>query len=236
MPWNAELRNWQARVQFVRALPAQAASGWPDVSDQSLLASLESWLAPWLGGMSRIAHLARLDLREILSAILGHDLQRRLEQLAPTHLAVPSGSRIRIDYVGGDAPSMAVRLQEMFGLETTPRIGGGTVPLLIKLLSPAHRPVQVTRDLASFWNNGYGQVRKELKGRYPKHSWPENPRVAPAVRGVRRRRGLKSRYFATVNRIRSAMSWSCGVPSICIGLNFQRFSARIALSSNTPCG
>jgi ATP-dependent helicase HrpB len=189
LPWNAELRNWQARVQFVRALPAQAGTGWPDVSDQSLLASLESWLAPWLGGMSRIAHLARLDLREILSAILGHDLQRRLEQLAPTHLAVPSGSRIRVDYAGGDAPSMAVRLQEMFGLETTPCIGGGTVPLLIKLLSPAHRPVQVTRDLASFWNNGYGQVRKELKGRYPKHSWPENPRVAPAVRGARRRPG-----------------------------------------------
>ncbi len=121
--------------------------------------------------------------------MLGHELQRRLERLAPTHLPVPSGSRIRIDYLGEDAPSMSVRLQEVFGLETTPRIGGGTVPLLIKLLSPAQRPVQVTRDLASFWSNGYAEVRKELKGRYPKHSWPENPRVAPAVRGVRRREG-----------------------------------------------
>ncbi len=187
LPWSPELRTWQARVQFARALPAQAAAGWPDVGDQALLASLESWLAPWLGGLSRIAHLARLDLREILTAMLGHDLQRRLEQLAPTHLPVPSGSRIRIDYLGEDAPSMSVRLQEVFGLESTPRIGGGTVPLLIKLLSPAQRPVQVTRDLASFWTNGYGEVRKELKGRYPKHSWPENPRLAPAVRGVRRR-------------------------------------------------
>jgi ATP-dependent RNA helicase HrpB len=189
LPWNPELHNWQGRVQFARALPSQASAGWPDISDQALLASLENWLAPWLGGMSRIAHLARLDLRQILSAMLGHDLQRRLEQLAPTHLRVPSGSRVRIDYLGEDAPSMSVRLQEVFGLESTPRIGGGTVPLLIKLLSPAQRPVQVTRDLASFWNNGYVQVRKELKGRYPKHSWPENPRVAPAVRGVRPRQG-----------------------------------------------
>jgi len=188
LPWNPELRSWQARVQFVRALPSQASAHWPDVSDQALLASLEHWLAPWLSGMSRIAHLARLELREIFTAMLEHDLQRRLEQLAPTHVPVPSGSRIRIDYLGEDAPSMSVRLQEVFGLENTPCIGGGTVPLLIKLLSPAQRPVQVTRDLASFWNNGYVQVRKELKGRYPKHSWPENPRVTPAVRGVRRRR------------------------------------------------
>ena len=188
LPWNPELRSWQARVQFVRALPSQASARWPDVSDQALLASLEHWLAPWLGGMSRIAHLARLELRGIFTAMLGHELQRRLEQLAPTHVPVPSSSRIRIDYLGEDGPSMSVRLQEVFGLENTPRIGGGTVPLLIKLLSPAQRPVQVTRDLASFWNNGYVQVRKELKGRYPKHSWPENPRVAPAVRGVRRRR------------------------------------------------
>jgi ATP-dependent helicase HrpB len=188
LPWDRELRAWQARVQFVRALPSQQAGAWPDVNDAALLATLETWLGPWLGGMTRIDHLARLDLGGILAAMLDREQLRRLEQLAPTHLVVPSGSRIRIDYLGDDAPSLAVRLQEVFGLETTPRIGANTVPLLIKLLSPAQRPVQVTRDLASFWNNGYAEVRRELKGRYPKHAWPEDPRAAPAVRGVRRDR------------------------------------------------
>jgi len=187
LPWSTESRSWQARVEFVRALPSQVAAGWPDVSDQSLLATLETWLGPWLGGMTRIVHLEQLDLQSVFSAMLRHELQRRLGELAPTHISVPSGSRIRVDYLGEDRPSLSVRVQELFGLETTPCIGGGAVPVLIKLLSPAQRPVQVTRDLASFWDHGYAQVRKELKGRYPKHSWPENPRVAPAVRGVRRR-------------------------------------------------
>ena len=188
LPWDQELRTWQARVQFVRALPAQRGVDWPDVSDAALLEDLETWLGPWLGGMSRLDHLARLDLRAILAAMLDREQARRLEQLAPTHLAVPSGSRIRIDYLGDDAPSLSVRLQEMFGLEATPRIGANAVPLLIKLLSPAQRPVQVTRDLASFWNSGYAEVRRELKGRYPKHAWPEDPRAAPAVRGAQRRK------------------------------------------------
>ncbi|HKE43358.1 MAG TPA: ATP-dependent helicase HrpB [Steroidobacteraceae bacterium] len=187
LPWDRETRAWQARLRFVRALPSQSGVAWPDVSDAALLAGLETWLAPWLDGLSRVDHLARLDLTAILGSMLGRDLQRRLEQLAPTHVQVPSGSRIRIDYED-EAPSLSVRLQEVFGLAVTPRIGGGTVPLVLKLLSPAQRPVQVTRDLASFWANGYAEVRKELKGRYPKHAWPEDPRTAPAMRGARRRK------------------------------------------------
>jgi ATP-dependent helicase HrpB len=187
LPWDRETRAWQARVRFVRALPSQSGVAWPDVGDAALLAGLETWLAPWLDGLSRVDHLARLDLTAILGSMLGRDLQRRLEQLAPTHVQVPSGSRIRIDYED-EAPSLSVRLQEVFGLAVTPRIGGGTVPLVLKLLSPAQRPVQVTRDLASFWANGYAEVRKELKGRYPKHAWPEDPRTAPAMRGARRRK------------------------------------------------
>jgi ATP-dependent helicase HrpB len=188
LPWDLESRSWQARMHFVRALPSQSSVPWPDVSDAVLLTTLETWLAPWLEGLSRIDHLARLDLRAILASLLDRDLQRRLEQLAPTHLQVPSGSRIRIEYGEGEAPSLAVRLQEVFGLGATPRIGGGTVPVVFKLLSPAQRPVQVTSDLASFWSQGYAQVRKELKGRYPKHAWPEDPRAAPPVKGVRRRK------------------------------------------------
>ncbi|HZF24762.1 MAG TPA: ATP-dependent helicase HrpB [Steroidobacteraceae bacterium] len=188
LPWDRESRAWQTRVCFVRVLPAQNAVAWPDVSDAALLAGLESWLPPWIGDLSRIDHLARLDLGEVLAAMLDREQQRRLEQLAPTHLQVPSGSRIRIDYAEGENPSLSVRLQEVFGLNATPRIGGGAVPLVLKLLSPAQRPVQVTRDLASFWRSGYPEVRKELKGRYPKHAWPEDPRAAPAVRGVRRRK------------------------------------------------
>ncbi|EQD37246.1 ATP-dependent helicase hrpb, partial [mine drainage metagenome] len=112
----------------------------------------------------------------------------RLDSLAPTHLTVPSGSRIRIDYLDDSAPAVAVRLQEVFGLAATPRLGNGRVPITFKLLSPAHRPVQVTRDLESFWARGYAQVRKDLRGRYPKHHWPDDPLRAEPVRGVRRRR------------------------------------------------
>jgi ATP-dependent helicase HrpB len=118
--------------------------------------------------------------------MLDHKQRRRLEEVAPTHVTVPSGARVRIDYIGVDAPSLSAKLQELFGLEETPRIGGGTVPLLIKLLSPAGRPVQVTRDLASFWRQGYAEVRRELKGRYPRHDWPDDPLQARPARAARR--------------------------------------------------
>ena len=128
-----------------------------------------------------------LDLEKVLAAMLSYELQRRLDELAPTHIAVPSGSRIRVDYLGEEGPSLSVRVQELFGLEATPRIGGGVVPVLIKLLSPAQRPVQVTRDLASFWDHGYAQVRKELKGRYPKHAWPDDPLTATPTARTKRK-------------------------------------------------
>jgi ATP-dependent helicase HrpB len=118
---------------------------------------------------------------------LSWEQQRELDSLAPTHLQVPSGSQIRIDYLDPSAPALSVRLQEVFGLDATPRIGGGRIPVTFKLLSPAQRPVQVTRDLASFWRGSYAEVRKDMRGRYPKHYWPENPLEAQATRGARRR-------------------------------------------------
>ena len=135
----------------------------------------------------RTSPLARLPLLDALLARLSWEQQRELDALAPAHLAVPSGSRVRIDYLDESAPAVSVRLQEVFGLEASPRIGGGRVPITFKLLSPAQRPVQVTRDLASFWRGAYAEVRKDLRGRYPKHYWPENPLEAEPVRGVRRR-------------------------------------------------
>ncbi|HJS22471.1 MAG TPA: ATP-dependent helicase HrpB [Steroidobacteraceae bacterium] len=185
LPWERDTRNLQARVRFVAALPKEQGH-WPDLSDQALLAGAEQWLGPRLAGMTRIQHLARLDLLAALEGQLDFRQRRRLEELAPTHLVVPSRSRIRIDYLEVDAPSLSAKVQELFGMGATPRIGGGEVAVLVKLLSPAGRPVQVTRDLASFWRGGYAQVRKELKGRYPRHDWPEDPLSARASRGVRR--------------------------------------------------
>jgi len=135
----------------------------------------------------RASHLARVDLVSALRALLTWPQLQRLDALAPTHLTVPSGSHIAIDYLDGPVPCLSVRLQEVFGLTTTPRVGGGRVPLLLKLLSPARRPVQVTQDLASFWNTAYHQVRKELKGRYPRHYWPEDPQQAEPTKRVKPR-------------------------------------------------
>jgi ATP-dependent helicase HrpB len=186
LPWTHAARSLRWRIGFLRRLHASEASNpWPDLSDAALIATLEAWLAPFLAGITRRDHLARLDLGAILRARLDRRLEQSLERLAPTHLTVPSGSRVAIDY-SGDAPSVAVRLQEMFGLTTTPLVGGH-VPLTIELLSPAGRPVQVTRDLASFWARGYAEVRKELKGRYPKHYWPDDPLVAEPTARARPR-------------------------------------------------
>jgi ATP-dependent helicase HrpB len=186
LPWERETRELQARVALVRGLGGPYAE-WPELADAPLAESLEDWLAPWLDGVTRREHLSRLALAEALRARLGWQRVRELDALAPTHLTVPSGSQIRIDYLDERAPVVAVRLQEVFGLTETPRLAGGRVPVTFTLLSPAHRPVQVTRDLASFWRRGYAEVRKDLRGRYPKHHWPEDPLTAEPVRGVRRR-------------------------------------------------
>ncbi len=184
LPWTPGLEQWRARVALVREHDPRGREGWPDVSDAALLGSLETWLGPWLEGITRREQLSRLDLAGALHALLDWNARRRLDELAPTHLAVPSGSRIAVDYAQGD-PRLSVRLQEVFGLADSPRIAGGSVPVTMELLSPARRPVQLTRDLASFWSRGYHDVKKELKGRYPKHYWPDDPHQAVATRRVR---------------------------------------------------
>ncbi|CAO3405668.1 ATP-dependent helicase HrpB [Azospirillum largimobile] len=187
LPWTDELRKWRTRVMFLRAREGDTHD-WPDLSDAALMDGLEEWLAPFLDGVSRRAHLERIDLSSALRALLPWELRTRLDAEAPTHVEVPSGSRIPIDY-DGEEPVLAVRLQEMFGLAQTPRIAGGRVPLLLHLLSPARRPVQVTRDLASFWANAYKAVKADLKGQYPKHYWPDNPLEAePTARAKPRGR------------------------------------------------
>ena len=189
LPWTPELRQWQARVMLLRGLDlhGQASSEWPDVSDSALLASLDTWLAPYLGKVTRLSHFSNLDLPSMLQTLLPWPLPQRLDEWAPSSLPVPSGSRIGLDY-SEHPPVLAVRLQELFGLAETPRIANGRQQVLLHLLSPARRPVQVTQDLANFWRTTYAEVKKDLKGRYPKHYWPEDPLIAePTARAKPRR-------------------------------------------------
>lgn len=183
LPWTRAARQLQQRLLFLH----RRGPGWPDVTDAALLAGLDGWLAPHLYGLKRREDLQRLDLAGILAGMLSREQRRELETLAPTHMAVPSGSRIPIDYSDPAAPALAVRLQELFGLAETPRIARGQVPLTLHLLSPAHRPVQVTQDLASFWRSAYFEVRKDLRGRYPKHPWPDDPLTAAPAKRARPR-------------------------------------------------
>ena len=189
LPWTPELRQWQARVALLRALDLQAQghSDWPDVGDAALLQSLEDWLQPYLGQVSRLSHFANLDLPGMLQNLLPWPLPQRLDELAPRSVQVPSGSRITLDY-NEQPPVLAVRLQELFGLAETPRIAGGRQVVKLHLLSPARRPVQVTQDLANFWRSTYAEVKKDLKGRYPKHYWPDDPLIAePTARAKPRK-------------------------------------------------
>ncbi len=180
-------REGEIAKREVRASRGRDNSAWPDLSDKRLMATLDDWLGPYIAGMTTLERVQRLDLTQPLHALLTWDQQRDLDRLAPAHLAVPSGSMIRLDYDTPDAPILAVRLQEMFGCQHTPLVANGTVPVTLHLLSPAKRPVQVTRDLASFWAKGYQDVRKELRGRYPKHHWPEDPLTAPPTAKTKRR-------------------------------------------------
>lgn len=180
LPWSDELRDWRARVLSLRHwFPTD---GWPDVADGWLAEHLDEWLAPWLDGITRREHLQRLDLAAALQALLDHRQRARLNELAPTHLQVPSGSRLRLRYTPGEPPVLAVKLQELFGLTDTPRIANGRIAVTLHLLSPAQRPIQVTQDLRGFWERTYAEVKKELKGRYPKHPWPDDPWTATPTR------------------------------------------------------
>lgn len=187
LPWSRESRAWQARVLSLRQwLPED---DWPDVSNATLLATLADWLGPYLDGMTRRDHLARLDLLAILKAMLDWNAGQRLDELAPTHITVPSGSRLRLEYAPGEPPVLRVKLQEMFGCADTPRVAAGRVPVTLHLLSPAQRPIQVTQDLHGFWERTYTGVKKELKGRYPKHPWPDDPWNALPTARVKRGQG-----------------------------------------------
>ena len=187
LPWTPEARAWQARVQCMRSWFADEA--WPDVSDAGLWQRLEAWLGPYLDQVTRRAHLARLDLATILRAQLDWPQQRRLDEAAPTHLTVPSGSRVAVQYTPDQPPVLAVKLQELFGLADTPRVALGKIPVSLHLLSPARRPIQITQDLRGFWERTYPEVKKELKGRYPRHPWPDDPWSAtPTARAHKRPR------------------------------------------------
>jgi len=185
LPWTPALRNLQARVGFLKRV---LGPEWPDLSDAALLKDIDGWLPPWLQGMSRLSHLERLPLHDALTALMDHKLRRQMEEQAPSHVTVPSGSSVRVDYTEGETPVLRVKLQEMFGQADTPRLAGGKVPVMLHLLSPAQRPVQVTQDLKGFWQRTWPEVKKELKGRYPKYQWPEDPTVAVASRTGRKPR------------------------------------------------
>ncbi len=186
LSWTPELQQWRARVQFLRRMTGPD-SPWPDLSNEHLLQTLDTWLGPYLDGFTTLERVKRLDLTTPLHALLTWEQQRQLERLAPAQITVPSGSHVRLDYESSDLPVLAVRLQEMFGCTDTPRVLDGKVPVMLHLLSPARRPVQVTKDLASFWKSAYVEVKKELRGRYPKHHWPDDPLTAPPTAKAKRR-------------------------------------------------
>jgi ATP-dependent helicase HrpB len=180
------LKQWRARVMWLRRIDDPQAE-WPDLSDEGLLHTLDQWLGPYVANITTLDRVKRLDLTAPLHAVLTHEQLRRLDRLAPTHITVPSGSRLPIDYEQAESPVLEVRLQEMFGCKDTPCVAGGKIPLMLHLLSPAKRPVQVTQDLGGFWKRAYQDVRKELRGRYPKHHWPEDPlNAVPTAKAKRR--------------------------------------------------
>jgi len=189
LPWDDASEGLLARLRCARDwLPDEA---WPAMDEESLLADLEQWLLPALSGMTRLEQLKRLDLSDILRQSLPWPLPRRLDEALPSHFTAPTGSRVRIRYQPGQAPAIPVRIQEMFGLGATPCVADGRVPLVVELLSPAQRPLQITADLAAFWAGSYEQVKKEMKGRYPRHYWPDNPLEAMPTRVTKKKMGLQ---------------------------------------------
>jgi ATP-dependent helicase HrpB len=184
LPWSKSLKQWRDRVTFLRKAEGD---GWPDLSDAALAADCESWLVPALYDKTSLKELSPGDLSDALMTLLPWELRARLEREAPTHFEAPTGTMLAIDYEAEQGPTIAVRLQELFGLNTHPSIAKGAVPLVLELLSPAQRPVQVTRDLPGFWRGSYAAVRSDLRGRYPRHPWPEDPATALPTRRVKPR-------------------------------------------------
>ncbi|HEX5867935.1 MAG TPA: ATP-dependent helicase C-terminal domain-containing protein, partial [Beijerinckiaceae bacterium] len=184
LPWSKALAQWRERVLFLRRSEGEE---WPDLSDAALQRSVETWLAPHLVGKAGLADLGADDLAAALRVLLPWPLQRRLETEAPTHVEVPTGSRIPVDYGAPDGPVLAVRVQELFGLDTHPSIAAGRVPLILHLLSPAQRPIQITRDLPGFWRGSWASVKADMRGQYPKHPWPDDPLSAAPTRRTKPR-------------------------------------------------
>jgi ATP-dependent helicase HrpB len=184
LPWSKPLRQWRSRVIFLRRA---AGDEWPDLSDGALVTTAADWLSPALADKTVLSALSSEELSDALHTLLPWHLRRRLEAEAPTHFAAPSGSLLPIDYEAEQGPKLAIRVQELFGLDRHPAVADGRVPLVIELLSPAHRPVQVTRDLPGFWRGSYAAVKTEMKGRYPRHPWPDDPLAAPPTRRAKPR-------------------------------------------------
>jgi ATP-dependent helicase HrpB len=187
LPWTDDLRQWQRRVLLLHRL--RPDDGWPEVGDATLLDSLDAWLSPYLTDIRRRSQFDRIPLRQALQALLPWPLPKKLDALAPERLQVPSGSNVALRYEDDGPPVLAVKLQEVFGLTESPRIADGQVAVTMELLSPARRPLAVTGDLRSFWGNAYPQVRAEMRGRYPKHDWPEDPLTAIPTSRAKRRPG-----------------------------------------------
>ncbi|HEV2954796.1 MAG TPA: ATP-dependent helicase HrpB [Xanthobacteraceae bacterium] len=183
LPWSKALAQWRDRVMFLRQAEGDE---WPDVSDTALAAE-PNWLVAALANKTALAELTADELATAATGLLPWNLRRRLEAEAPTHFVAPTGSRVPIDYAAPEGPKVSIRVQELFGLDRHPTIAGGRVPLVVELQSPAHRPVQVTRDLPGFWRGSYQAVKAEMKGRYPRHPWPDDPLRAPATRRAKRR-------------------------------------------------
>lgn len=184
LPWDKETRQLQARINCLRQWQPQ--QDWPDLDENALLDDL-NWIKPYLGSIKRIEQLKQIRLQEVFNTILGWEKQQQLRRDAPQSIRVPSGSNLRLDYLQGKQPILAVRIQEMFGCTKTPTICNGKVPVLLHLLSPARRPVQVTSDLTSFWKRSYPEIKRELRGRYPKHSWPDNLLIALPTQRTKRK-------------------------------------------------
>jgi ATP-dependent helicase HrpB len=185
LPWTHALKQWRDRIMFLRA---SEGDEWPDLSDVALAQTARDWLTPMLATKIAVADIAADELAAALDGLLPWPLKRRLDAEAPTHFGAPTGSHVPIDYEAEGGPKISIRVQELFGLTQHPTIADGKIPLLIELLSPAHRPVQMTRDLPGFWRGSYSAVRAEMRGRYPKHPWPDDPAAATATRRAKPRK------------------------------------------------